>query len=58
MNNGGPKDVLGDYDFSRSDKLFALKVPAYKAENGTVFYEFMLKDLIHNETYKSEFRYN
>ena len=24
------KDILGDYDFSRSDKLFILKVPSYK----------------------------
>jgi hypothetical protein len=42
------KDILGDYDFSRSDKLFILKVPSFKLEDGIAYYEFSLKDLIHN----------
>jgi hypothetical protein len=42
------KDILGDYDFSRSDKLFLLKVPASKIEDGVAYYEFNLRDLIHN----------
>lgn len=52
------RDVLGDYDFSRSDRLFVLTVPSFKMEDGVAYYEFNLKDLIHNETYTSHFRYN
>ena len=49
---------MGDFDFSRSDKLYHLRVPAYSCENGVIFYEFDLKDLIYNETYVTHFRYN
>lgn len=42
------KDYFGEYDFSRSDKLYSLKIPTYSIENGTVFYQFHLKDLIYN----------
>lgn len=55
---GTSKDILGDYDFSRSDKLFILKVPTFKIEDGVAYYEFNLRDLINNETYVSQFRYN
>lgn len=54
----GEKDVFGDFDFSRSDKLYSLRIPTYSIENGTVFYQFHLRDLIYNETYISNFRYN
>jgi hypothetical protein len=40
------KDVLGDYDFSRTDKFYLLKIPTYSIEGGTVYYEMFLKDLI------------
>lgn len=55
---GIDKDVLGDYDFSRSDKLFILKVPSYQLQDGVPYYEFNLRDLIHNDNYVSHFRYN
>ena len=32
------KDVLGDYDFTYSDKFFTLKIPTYEVENGVVYY--------------------
>lgn len=31
-------DVLGDFDFSRSDKLYVLRIPRYVMEEGVVFY--------------------
>ena len=40
------KDVLGDFNFSRADHLWALKIPSYSIEGATVFYNFQLKDLI------------
>lgn len=42
---GKKKDVLGDYDFSRTDKFYLLKIPTYSIEAGVVFYEMHLKDL-------------
>lgn len=32
------KDFLGDYDFSRADKFYTLKIPTYSIEEGVVFY--------------------
>lgn len=52
------RDVLGDFDFTRSDKLYTLRVPASSVENGVVYYQFQLRDLIYNEVYTSLFRYN
>lgn len=52
------QDVLGDFDFTRSDKLYSLKVPSYSVEKGIVYYQFQLRDLIYNELYYSNFRYN
>jgi len=39
------KDFLGDFDFSRTDKLFNFKIPSYKVNTGVVYYEIHLKDL-------------
>lgn len=52
------KDVLGDFDFSRSDHLWSLTVPLYSHEGTVVFYHFHLKNLVTGETYTSLFRYN
>ncbi len=52
------RDVLGDFDFTRSDKLYTLRVPSFSVENGVVYYQFQLRDLIYNEVYNSLFRYN
>ena len=48
---GDKKDVLGDFDFSRTDKLFNLKVPSYKIDTGVVYYEMSLKDLTNGEVF-------
>jgi len=45
------KDFLGNYDFSRTDKFFSLKIPLYHIEDGVVYYEINLKDLITSEVY-------
>jgi pullulanase/glycogen debranching enzyme len=51
------KDVLGDYDFSRSDKFYLLRIPTYAIEEGVVLYEMHLKDLTNNETYVCKYRF-
>jgi hypothetical protein len=51
------KDVLGDYDFSRTDKFYLLKIPTYSIEGGVVFYEMFLKDLTNCETYSCKYRF-
>lgn len=42
------KDVLGDYDFSRSDKFYLLRIPTFVIDKGVVLYEMHLKDLTNN----------
>lgn len=54
---GGKKDVLGDYDFSRSDKFYVLKIPTYCIEDAVVLYEMHLKDLTNNELYVCKYRF-
>jgi hypothetical protein len=51
------KDVLGDYDFSRSDKFYLLRIPTYVVEDGVVLYEMHLKDLTNNEVYVCKYRF-
>ena len=51
------KDVLGDYDFSRSDKFYLLRIPTYVVEDGVVLYEMHLKDLTNNEAYVCKYRF-
>ncbi len=53
----GKKDVLGDYDFSRSDKFYLLRIPTYVMEDGVVLYEMHLKDLTNNDTYHCRYRF-
>jgi hypothetical protein len=50
-------DIFGDFDFSRTDKLYHLTIPTYKIQADVVFYHFQLKDLIRNETFYRVFRY-
>lgn len=57
MLGGNKKDVLGDFDFSRTDKFFHLRVPAYFIENGVVFYEMNLKDLTNGDVYICNYRF-
>jgi hypothetical protein len=54
---GVKKDVLGDYDFSRSDKFYILKIPTYSIEDAVVLYEMHLKDLTNNEIYICKYRF-
>ena len=42
------KDIFEDFDFSRSDKLYSLQIPAYRLQDDIVYYNFQLKDLIRN----------
>lgn len=51
------KDFLGDYDFTRSDKFYQLKIPTYQIEEGVVFYEISLRDLVNNEVYLNRLRF-
>jgi hypothetical protein len=51
------KDILGDFDLSRTDKFYVLKIPTYSIENGVVLYEMVLKDLITGETYSCKYRF-
>jgi hypothetical protein len=51
------KDFLGDYDLSRTDKYYSVKIPSYSMETGVVLYEIVLKDLITNDIFVSSYRY-
>lgn len=51
------KDFLGDYDFSRADKFYTLKIPTYSIEEGVVFYQMNLKDLTNCEIYVCQYRF-
>ena len=51
------KDTSGDFDFSRADKFYSLRIPAYFIEESVVFYEIHLKDLTNCETYISRYRF-
>lgn len=51
------KDNSGDFDFSRADKFYSLRIPAYFIEESVVFYEIHLKDLTNCETYISRYRF-
>ena len=54
---GDTKDVLGDYDFSRSDKFFSLKIPTYEVEDSVVYYYIELKDLTTMAVYSCQCRF-
>lgn len=54
---GDKKDVLGDFDFSRTDKFYNLKIPSYKIDAGVVFYEVSLKDLTNGEVFTCQYRF-
>lgn len=54
---GPSKDVLGDYDFSRSDKFFTLKIPTYDIEDSVVYYYIELKDLTTRDIYSCQCRF-
>ena len=51
------KDNLGDFDFSRADKFYSLRIPAYFISESVVFYEIHLKDLTNCETYITRYRF-
>ena len=51
-------DIIGDFDLSRSDKRYLVKIPSYKMQDTTPYYEIHLKDLVQNTTFVSQYRYN
>lgn len=51
------KDFIGDYDLSRTDKRFCIKIPRYSMEDGVVLYEIVLKDLVNNEVFLCSYRF-
>ena len=57
MINDNKIDVLGDFDFSRTDKFFNLRVPSYIIDAGVVFYEMNLKDLTNGDIFVSKYRF-
>jgi hypothetical protein len=46
-----------DFDFTRNDKFYTLTIPKYTLEDGTVQYEFHLRDLVANKDYHHLFRF-
>ena len=47
-----------DYDLTRNDKVYELKIPDYVQLKDAVFYNFELKDLLHSKKHCKLFRYS
>lgn len=47
-----------EFDLTRNDRFFSLKIPYYIIEDDLVLYEIHLKDLVNNRTYVHTFRFN
>lgn len=47
-----------DYDLTRNDKVYELKIPDYIQLKDVVFYNFELKDLLLNKKHCKLFRYS